>query len=403
MTSPVDIKRPAVEVAEVIREFGEAFLATYGGSLTGVQRKALSDLAVCRTAALGGHVQRCHDCGHEQVAYNSCRNRHCPKCQALSRALWLEREAKFLLPVEYHHVVFTLPQEVAELAQAQPALLYELLFQAASATLREVAANPKRLGAQIGVLMVLHTWGQNLHHHPHVHCVVTGGGLSCNAQGEIDDAPRWVSCRPGFFLPVRVLSRVFRGKYLASLRQAFARSKLTSGLVPEAFTQLLAKLSAKEWVVYAKQPFGGPERVLKYLARYTHRVAISNHRLVNLDEGHVTFRYKDYSDDHRQKTMTLSATEFLRRFVQHVLPRGFVKVRHYGLLANRHRQERLEVCRRLLLALTVTMVLADAADESNPNRVDPAPRPCCPRCGSQHLIVIELSKAEATRAARDTS
>jgi hypothetical protein len=401
MTSTVGIKRPAVEVADVIREFGEVFRVRYGGTLSGAQHKALDDLAACRTAALGGHVQRCHDCGHEQVAYNSCRNRHCPKCQALSRALWLEREAKFLLPVEYYHVVFTLPQEVAELAATQPAVLYELLFQAASATLREVAANPKRLGAQVGVLMVLHTWGQNLHHHPHVHCVVTGGGLSCNAQGDIDAAPHWVSCRPGFFLPVRVLSRVFRGKYLASLRQAVVHGKWTFGLDAEAFTQWLATLYAKEWVVYAKPPFGGPERVLKYLARYTHRVAISNHRLVKLDNDSVTFRYKDYSDDHRQKTMMLSATEFLRRFVQHVLPRGFVKVRHYGLLANRHRQVRLEVCRRLLLVVIVATALADTG--SSPTHVDSAPRPCCSRCGSERLTTMELLKAEAMLAACDTS
>jgi Putative transposase/Transposase zinc-binding domain len=401
MTSTVGIKRPAVEVADVIREFGEAFRAKYSAGLTGVQLKALNDLAACRTAALGGHVQRCHDCGHEQVAYNSCRNRHCPKCQALSRALWLEREAKFLLPVEYHHVVFTLPQEVAELAATQPAVLYELLFQAASATLREVAANPKRLGAQVGVLMVLHTWGQNLHHHPHVHCVVTGGGLSCKAQGDVEDTPRWVSCRPGFFLPVRVLSRVFRGKYLASLRQAVEDGKLTFGFGAEAFTQWLATLYAKEWVVYAKPPFGGPERVLKYLARYTHRVAISNHRLLKLDDGSVTFQYKNYSDGHRLKTMTLSATEFLRRFVQHVLPRGFVKVRHYGLLANRHRQDRLEVCRRLLAAVHVAPAQADT--ESTPTRVDSAPRPCCSRCGSERLTTIELLKAEATLVACDTS
>jgi hypothetical protein len=401
MTSTVGIKRPAVEVADVIREFGAAFRARYGGSLSGAQRKALDDLAACRTAALGGHVQRCHDCGHEQVAYNSCRNRHCPKCQARSRALWLEREAKFLLPVEYYHVVFTLPQEVSELAATQPAVLYELLFQAASATLREVAAHPKRLGAQVGMLMVLHTWGQNLHHHPHVHCVVTGGGLSCNAQGDIDDAPRWVSCRPGFFLPVRVLSRVFRGKYLASLRQAFLQGKVTSGLGAVAFTQWLTKLYAKEWVVYAKSPFGGPERVLKYLARYTHRVAISNHRLVKLDDGHVTFRYKDYSDDHRQKTMMLSAMEFLRRFVQHVLPRGFVKVRHYGLLANRHRQVRLKVCRRLLLVAIVATALSDTG--SSLTHVDSAPRPCCSRCGSERLMTMEFPKAEAPLATHDTS
>src|SRR5271154_1643458 len=217
MTSSVGPSRPALEVADILREHGEAFLAKHGGRLTTTQRKALRDLSVWRTAALGGHVQRCADCGQERPAYNSCRNRHCPKCQALSRARWLERESKYLLPVEYHHVVFTLPAELAELALTNASALYNLLMQSAAETLREVAANPKRLGAQIGVLMVLHTWGQNLHHHPHVHCVVTGGGLSCNARGEVDASPRWVSCRPGFFLPVRVLSRVFRGKFLVGL------------------------------------------------------------------------------------------------------------------------------------------------------------------------------------------
>jgi hypothetical protein len=401
MTAPIAIERPAVEVADVIREHGEAFLATHGGRLTDVQRQVLRDLAVCRTAALGGHIQRCDDCGHERPAYNSCRNRHCPKCQAASRAQWLDREATFLLPTEYHHVVFTLPPQVAEVALAQPALVYELLFQAASATLREVAANPKQLGAQIGVLMVLHTWGQNLHHHPHVHCVVTGGGLSCNAQGVVDPTPRWLSCRPGFFLPVRVLSRVFRGKYLALLRQAFEQRKLIGWPDAAAFSHWLAPLYAKEWVVYAKPPFGGPQRVLKYLARYTHRVAISNHRLVSLKDGRVSFRYKDYADDHRPKTMSLSAEEFLRRFLQHVLPKGFVKVRHYGLLANRHREERLDICRRLLLAVAAAAILADAASKPEVVTLEPTRRPCCPQCGSQRLTTIDVPKAGATP--RDTS
>jgi hypothetical protein len=271
MTVTVGPQRPAVEVADVIREHGEAFLTKYGGWLTDVQRKALRDLALCRTAALGGHVQRCCDCGHERISYNSCRNRHCPKCQALARARWLEREAEYLLPVEYHHVVFTLPQEVAELALANRALMYDLLFQAASATLREVAANPKRLGAAIGVLAVLHTWGQNLHHHPHLHCVCTGGGLSCNQEGVVDAAPRWLSCRPGFFLPVHVLSRLFRGKYLALLKQKFDSGVLhfPGQLAPLAsdFARWLSPLYAKDWVVYSKRPFGGPEQVLKYLAR----------------------------------------------------------------------------------------------------------------------------------------
>jgi len=389
MTPTLGPARPAVEVADVIRQHGDTFLARYGGALTGPQRQALRDLARCRTAALGGHLQRCADCGHEQPAYNSCRNRHCPKCQARTRAEWLDREATFLLPVEYFNVVFTLPQEVAGVALAQPALLYDLLFQAAAATLREVAANPKRLGAQVGVLLVLHTWGQTLHHHPHVHGVVTGGGLSCNAQGVVDATPRWVACRPGFFLPVRVLSRVFRGKYLAGLRQAFDHGKLPGWPTADAFTQWLASLAAREWVVYAKPPFGGPARVLKYLARYTHRVAISNHRLVSATDGRVTFRYQDYADAHRQKTMSLSAEEFLRRFLQHVLPRGFVKLRHYGLLANRHREERLTVSRRLLMVVTAAAVLAGVATpEPDPITLEPTRTRGCPQCGSLRLVLI---------------
>jgi hypothetical protein len=251
-------QRPLLEVADVIRSHGEAFLSKYGKHLSGTQKKALRDLALCRTAALGGHVERCLDCGHERVSYNSCRNRHCPKCQALARARWLERESGFLLPVEYHHVVFTLPAELADLAAHHASALYNLLMQSAAETLREVAANPKRLGAQIGVLMVLHTWGQNLHLHPHVHCVVTGGGLSCNARGVVDASPRWVSCRPGFFLPVRVLSRLFRGKFLAGLRGLHAQGKLRlPGLLSNgpSFTAWLSPLYAKDWVVYAKPPW----------------------------------------------------------------------------------------------------------------------------------------------------
>ena len=279
MAEPRLAPRPLLEVADVIASHGEAFLDKYGRRLQPIQKKALRDLARCRTAALGGHVERCLDCGHERIAYNSCRNRHCPKCQALSRARWLERESKHLLPVEYHHVVFTLPAELAELASLHPQAVYNLLMQSAAETLRDVAANPQRLGAQIGVLMVLHTWGQNLHLHPHVHCVATGGGLSCNARGEVDASPRWLSCRPGFFLPVRVLSRVFRGKFLWGLTKLQSQGvlKLPPALAEaDAFPAWLARLRGKDWVVYAKPPFGGPEQVLKYLARYTHRVAISN-------------------------------------------------------------------------------------------------------------------------------
>jgi hypothetical protein len=401
--SAAAFQRPALEVADILRQHGEAFLQRYGSRLSGEQRKALNDLAICRTAALGGHVEHCLDCGHERIAYNSCRNRHCPRCQALARARWLEQQAKHLLPVDYHHVVFTLPAELGELALANPAVIYDLLMRSAAATLREVAANPQRLGAAVGVLMVLHTWGQNLHHHPHVHCVVTGGGPSCDGAGKIDASPRWVSCRPGFFLPVRVLSRVFRGKFLAGLRTAIDAGQL---IVPPALADpvarggLLATLSTKEWVVYAKPPFGGPERVLKYLARYTHRVAISNARLLELRDGRVTFAYKDYADAHRHKTMTLDADEFLRRFVQHVLPRSFVKVRHYGLLANAQREARLAICRRLLLVANVAATLSS----TEAALIEPAQPRCCERCGGTRLLYRELAPGEAlTSAVVDSS
>jgi hypothetical protein len=388
------LERPALEVAEVIRQHGEAFLERYGCTLSAVQRQALHDLAVCRTAALGGHVEHCLDCGHERIAYNSCRNRHCPKCQALARARWLDQQAQHLLPVEYHHVVFTLPAAVADLALANPAVVYDLLMRSAATTLREVAANPKRLGAVVGVLMVLHTWGQNLHHHPHVHCVVTGGGLSCDETGKIDASPCWRACRPGFFLPVRVLSRVFRGKFLAGLRQASDAGQLRLPLAlaePAARAAWQASLSAQEWVVYAKPPFGGPEQVLKYLARYSHRVALSNSRLLQLRDGRVTFRYKDYADG-RPKTMTLSADEFLRRFARHVLPKGFIKIRHYGLLANRQREARLAVCRRLLLVAHPATALPRGATTP----LASAQPPCCPNCGGTRLVYRALTPAEPT-------
>jgi Putative transposase/Transposase zinc-binding domain len=398
--------RPALEVADVISQYGKAFLDKHGGCLSRSQRKALRDLVRCRTAELGGHVEHCLDCGHDRIAYNSCRNRHCPKCQALARAVWLDEQAQHLLPVEYHHVVFTLPAEVAELALGNSAVLYDLLMRSAAATLREVAANPKRLGATVGVLMVLHTWGQNLHHHPHVHCVVTGGGLSCDARGKPDASPRWVSCRPGFFLPVRVLSRVFRGKFLAGLRAALTEGvlvlpgRLAALAEPEHRARWCSALYAKEWVVYAKRPFGGPAQVLKYLARYTHRVAISNGRLLGLADGRVTFRYKDYADAHKAKTMTLAAVEFLRRFLQHVLPKHFVKIRHYGLLANAQREARLDACRRLLLVAPV--VPTAQGDEAA--KVEPAAPPCCPNCGGTRLVYREIASAEQkSLAAHDSS
>jgi hypothetical protein len=391
MTSAI-LERPALEVADVIRQHGDAFLQRYRPILSASQRQALRQLADCRTAVLGGHSELCLDCRHERISYNSCRNRHCPKCQARARARWLEHQAEQLLPVEYHHVVFTLPAELSDLALANPVGVYDLLLSSAAATLRDVAANPKHLGATVGVLMVLHTWGQNLHHHPHVHAVVSGGGLSCDPAGVIDATPRWVGCRPGFFLPVRILSRVFRAKFLAALRSAFDRGawalpgRLASLADPGGRARWWSALTAKDWVVYAKPPWGGPAQVLKYLARYTHRVAISNARLLQLRDGHVTFRYKDYADDHKDKALTLTAEEFLRRFVQHVLPKGFVKIRHYGLLANRTREARLALCRRLLVVANVTA----AAPNVEAARVEPAQPHCCTKCGSSRLIYREL-------------
>ena len=391
MTATI-LDRPALEVADVIRQHGDAFLRRYRHILSASQRRALRQLADCRTAALGGHSEFCLDCGHERISYNSCRNRHCPKCQALARARWLEQQAEHLLPVEYYHVVFTLPAELSDLALANPVAVYDLLMSSAAATLREVAANPKHLGAAVGVLMVLHTWGQNLHHHPHVHCVVTGGGLSCDHTGVIDATPRWRGCRPGFFLPVGILSRVFQGKFLAGLRSAFDRGvlawpgRLASLGDPGGRASWWSGLTAKDWVVYAKPPFGGPAQVLKYLARYSHRVAISNARLLQLRDGQVSFRYKDYADDHKDKTLTLTAEEFLRRFVQHVLPKGFVKIRHYGLLANRTREARLALCRRLLVVANV----AAAAPNAEAERVEPAQPHCCAKCGGSRLVYRDL-------------
>lgn len=341
------MERPKIELADILRRYGDAYRAQHEGSLSSTQRRVMQAITACRTAALGGHVEACDDCGHQRVSYNSCRNRHCPKCQSLARAQWIEDRHAELLPVPYFHVVFTLPEKIAAIAYQNKAVVYNLLFAATAETLLTIAADPKHLGAQIGFFAVLHTWGQSLVHHPHLHCVVPGGGLSA-------DSERWVSCRPGFFLPVRVLSRLFRRRFLERLEQAFDRNELEffSALQElrerEDFRRYLDPLRQKEWIVYAKAPFAGPEQVLDYVGRYTHRVAISNNRLLDIEDGHVTFRYKDYRDGDAQKTMALTAEEFIRRFLTHVLPPGFHRIRYYGLLGNRYRQEKLEHCRGLL-------------------------------------------------------
>jgi hypothetical protein len=341
------VREHRLEVADVFREHREEFLELWGHAMSSQQRKALHDIGACRTAALGGHVEECDQCAHRLIAYNSCRNRHCPKCQATARDEWLADRAKELLPVPYCHVVFTVPEQLAPLFLQNQRVCYGLLFRAVSETLQQIVADPRHLGAKIGFLAVLHTWSQNLLYHPHVHCVVPAGGLSF-------DGSRWVSCRLKFFLPVRVLSRLFRGKLLALFRQAFAEGKLeffgqlADLAEPARFHAWLRKSKKTEWVVYAKPPFGGPEYVLKYLARYTHRVAISSSRLLSLNNGHVTFRWRDSRHGNQTKSMTLEAVEFIRRFMLHILPPGFMKIRHFGFLANRNRASALALCRQRL-------------------------------------------------------
>jgi len=349
------------------------------------QRKVFAALAACRTAAMGGHLHRCTTCDTQTPVYNSCGNRHCPKCQAGDRAAWLDARSRELLPVEYFHVVFTVPHELAPVAAAHPAVFYNLLFRAVRETLLEVAATPRHLGAQIGGLMVLHTWGQTLELHPHVHVIVPGGGLS-------PDGNRWVSCQPGFFLPVRVLSRLLRGKLLAFLREEYDRGELrwTGGLAhladSQQFARFLTPLYEKEWAVYAKPPHNGPEQALKYLARYTYRVAISNERIESVKDDQVTFRYKDYAHGHRLRRMTLTVHEFLRRFMQHVLPRGFVRIRSFGLLANRGRDERLARCRQLL-GCTEQEAVAEASEVLRNSSADEDNRRC-PACGQGTLLLV---------------
>jgi hypothetical protein len=368
-------QRPALELADVVRRHGHRL----GEDLSGEHRRILRAIASCRTAALGGHVETCDQCQYRRFAYNSCRNRHCPKCQASACAQWMDDRAEELLPVEYFHVVFTLPDTFNALALGNKRTVYGVLFNAVSQTLSEVAANPKHLGAKIGFIGILHTWGQNLSLHPHIHCVVPGGGVS-------PDGSRWIACKPGFFLPVRVLSKVFRGKFIDLLKQARADGKLLGAENDGDFTRLLNTSVKHDWVVYAKPPFGGPEQVLKYLSRYTHRIAISNRRLVSIDDQTVTFNWKDYAHGNRPRTMTLDGQEFLRRFLLHAVPRGFMRIRHFGLFANRTRKQNLQTCRRLLSV-------------PSPLDADPGPTPlaiasvasvtahvCCPACGRGRMI-----------------
>jgi len=375
--------RPALEVADIFRRHGEAFRRRHGGHLGRVERRIMAAIEVCRTPALGGHVEQCGDCGLVRCVYNSCRNRHCPKCQGLARAEWLEARQSELLPVPYYHVVLTLPPPAAEIAFQNKRVVYAILFRAAAEAMRDIAADPKHLGAEIGAVALLHTWGQTLQHHPHLHCIVPGGGLS-------PDQTRWVACRPGFFLPVRVLSRRFRTLFLAQLQAAFVAGELHfSGTLatlaePNAFAKRLDPLRAVEWVVYAKRPFAGPEQVLAYLGRYTHRVALANSRLTRLTDSEVDFTWKDYRHHGKTKVMTLAADEFIRRFLLHAIPDGFHRIRHIGFLANGHRTAKLALCRALLAAPTPDPPLPENYHERT-RRLTGHQLDVCPDCGGTML------------------
>jgi hypothetical protein len=385
-----------LEVADIFRDHGPAWRRANAGHVSLGQLKVMSAIESCRTAALGGHVARCEECSHTHIAYNSCRNRHCPKCQGAAAKEWLaDREAE-LLPVPSYHVVFTLPAAIADIAYQNKAVIYGILFKAAAETLITIAADPKHLGARIGLTAVLHTWGSALTHHPHIHVIVPGGGISL-------DGMRWISCRPGFFLPVRVLSRLFRRLFLENLVTAHDAGRLrffgdhTPLTGRDAFSAYLAPLRKSEWVVYSKRPFGGPEAVLAYLSRYTHRVAIANSRLIALDDAGVTFKWKDYRAKGRErfKVMTLAVDEFIRRFLLHVLPGGFHRIRHYGLFANGGRAENIGRARQLLNVPAIQRKTgdADSTDDSDPQELSHP----CPCCGGRMIIIETFERGSAPR------
>ena len=397
------MSREGLEVAEVFRRFGPAFRDQHRTSLSAARRRAMLAIESCRTAALGGHVERCGDCGHQRIAYNSCRNRNCPKCQGLARAQWLADRQAELLDVPYFHVVFTVPAQIEVIAFQNQTVVYDILFRAAAETLRIIAADPKHLGAEIGFLGVLHTWGQNLLHHPHIHFLVPGGGIAPGGQS-------WIACRPGFFLPVQVLSRMFRGLFLRDLEKAFAAGELNFFSAhrhlyePAAFRRYLTPVWNADWVVYAKRPFAGPAQLLDYVGRYTHRVAISNNRLVSMDDSKVCFRWKDYRDDNRRKTMTLEAEEFIRRFLIHVLADGFHRIRYFGFLGNCHRERKLARCRELL-AMAPGGSAVDPADYRDRfEALTGRSLRECPHCHTGIMVVIDcIARPKLCQLVPDTS
>jgi Putative transposase/Transposase zinc-binding domain len=398
------VVRGGLEVADVFRHFGPAFRDQHGASLSSAQRHAMIAIENCRTAALGGHVERCGDCGHQRVSYNSCRDRNCPKCQGLARAQWLEDRQAELLDVPYFHVVFTVPSQIEVIAFQNQTVVYDILFRAASETLRTIAADPQHLGAEIGFLAVLHTWGQALTHHPHLHLLVPGGGIA-------PDGRNWIPCRKGYLLPVQVLSCLFRGLFLKYLEKAFVAGELNFFSAhrhlhePAAFRRYLTPAWKAKWVVYSKRPFAGPAQVLDYVGRYTHRVAISNSRLVSIDDGRVCFRWKDYRDDNRRKTMTLPAEEFIRRFLIHVLPGGFHRIRYFGFLGNCHRARKLARCRELLGMMPAGAATDPPADYRD--RFEALTGQSlreCPHCHTGTMVVIDcIARPKVCQPAPDTS
>jgi putative transposase/transposase-like zinc-binding protein len=401
--------RPTLTVGDIFRRYGEAYRHAASLALSLAQGRVMTAIASCRTAVLGGHVEQCDRCAHTRVWYNSCRNRHCPGCQSLARAAWIEDRTADLLDTQYFHVVFTVPQAIAEIAAQNKAVVYGILFRATANTLRTIAADPRHLGAEIGFFAVLHTWGQTLMHHPHLHCVVPGGGLS-------PDGTRWIACRPRFFLPVRVLSRLFRRLFLTALQDAFDGGQLRFAASlqalsdPQGFADHLQPARQTKWVVYAKPPFAGPQQVLDYVGRYTHRVAISNQRLLDMDDGQVRFRYKDYraKPAPTPKTMTLDAAEFIRRFLLHVLPAGFHRIRYYGWLGHRHRTAKLARCRQLLGMAAAQPIAGETLPPSDyRDRYESLTGVSlrrCPVCADGHMIVTEcLLRARPYPALPDTS
>src|SRR6202047_724028 len=383
------MSRPLLEVADLVRSAGADFIARNRHWLRWTHIKVLRAIAHCRTAALGGHIDECTSCGHRAtISYNSCRNRHCPKCQTGARERWIAARRRELLPTPYVHVVFPLPPQLAALALQNKKVIYGLLLRTSAETLLAVACNPAHLGAEIGFFSVLHTWNQKLQLHPHVHCVIPAGGLS-------RDHARWIRSHPHFFLPIAVLRRVFRGKFVAGLKSAFAHDQLhlageLAALThPKFFAAWLRPLFRKHWIVYSKPPFGGPEYVLQYLGRYTHRVAISNHRLVSFDDGPVAFRWRDSADHNRHKVMTVARDEFLRRFLLHLLPKGFVRIRHFGFLANRRRATFLPLCFQLLGAVQPSQTEPEASPAQ-----EPSPLWLCPKCGGRMVVIERLTAAQ---------